>query len=943
MQRSTCWLTAAFALSPLLPHAWAQSTTPPACNLPSPTFVSSAPNIFNDQQEQDLGDALAERAESDLKILPPPPDDVITRVGEKLLATLPPTGIHYRFRIYDSGEYNGFSLAGGRVYISRKIITAVKNEDELAGVVAHEIGHLATHQTALEFTRALRVRLGITAVTDRADIFAKVHQYFSTPAKANESISTEEKDQLAADRVALYAMVRAGYSPQSFVSFLDAVTLNKGKRGNWLSDAAGITNEDSKRYRAGINLIASLPVDCQHTPPAAGDSFLAWQRSIIEERVKSIAQGVVGDQPLTLDPPIHPSPWRIRFSLDGNYILVQDEASIYVVDSKQKTFLFRIDAPDAEAAHFTPDSQNIFFNDSTLRVEGWSIAEKKRTMVKELVLFDGCQQTLLSPDGKTLVCATVSFHSDLPRVDLKMLDVESGKTVYDKPGFYDPSVTTQGSAIYQLELDALTGSFVANMFTSPDGRYLVVAVMSHVLAFDLFKREPVSLGGKLHDLQQQRMAFVGSDRLYVIDWRLGSKGFHQASLFSFPDGRLIKQNLIGDQQLNSVTQGPYLVVSPLKTYAAGILDPETEKLVQVSSFSAVDIYDQQSVEEEPSGNLKIRPVNSTSYSEVKLPLGPLPRLRVATFSPDGQYLAVSMRDRAEIWNLASGKSTTTMRPLRDAWFDPQDRLYAQALKYLDKERMQLQITMDPPSGKPLSDYELDQWQYRDLNYFFTSLGKNKSKVNHARLSVKPMESKTVAWTRDFDHETPTCWPADDDRLVLAWDVATDGARIELKKFPQLQSQLDARRNQQKGILLETVNSATGASLEQVILPEADLSHGAQDTRRAMVSGNFVLAHGEHNNTVIYRLKDGSKVAEFFGSAISTNTTLNLIAATNREDEILLVDEQTGKELERFTLGSPIRLARIIPPQAANDKTKSTSGSLLVLTADQVVHRLPLPR
>ena len=76
-----------------------------------------------------------------MRIAPPADDDELTRIGEKLLATLPPTGIHYRFRIYDSGEVNAFSVAGGRVYVSRKLIAAVKNEDELAGVLAHELGH----------------------------------------------------------------------------------------------------------------------------------------------------------------------------------------------------------------------------------------------------------------------------------------------------------------------------------------------------------------------------------------------------------------------------------------------------------------------------------------------------------------------------------------------------------------------------------------------------------------------------------------------------------------------------------------------------------------------------------------------------------------------------------------------------------------------------------
>jgi predicted Zn-dependent protease len=156
------------------------------CSLDPPSFTTSAPNIFNDKQEQDLGDALAEMFEAGMRLAPPLADDQLTRIGERLLATLPPTGIHYRFRVYDSGEINGFSIAGGRVYISRKLIAALKNEDELAGVLVHEIGHLSTHQTAINITRALRLRLHITEVTDRDDIFKNIHLLYNTPSKSHE-------------------------------------------------------------------------------------------------------------------------------------------------------------------------------------------------------------------------------------------------------------------------------------------------------------------------------------------------------------------------------------------------------------------------------------------------------------------------------------------------------------------------------------------------------------------------------------------------------------------------------------------------------------------------------------------------------------------------------------------------------------------------------------
>jgi hypothetical protein len=174
-------------------------------------------------------------------------------------------------------------------------------------------------------------------------------------------------------------------------------------------------------------------------------------------------------------------------------------------------------------------------------------------------------------------------------------------------------------------------------------------------------------------------------------------------------------------------------------------------------------------------------------------------------------------------------------------------------------------------------------------------------------------------------------------MVLAWDLSSETAQVEIKERPSLQHELQALKDRKKGMLLEAVVPETGAPIEQVVLPEAHLSVGTKDERRARLSGEFVLTHGEHGNTAIYRMQDGTKVGEFFGDVKATSVEAGLIAATNREDEILLVDVHSGKELERFTLSSSIRLAQIVPRTAQNK-----DGVLIVLTADQMVHRLPLP-
>ncbi len=911
--------------------AAAQATSLESCTLDPPSFTTSAPNIFNDQQEQDLGDALAEYFESDMRIAAPADDDQLTKIGERLLANLPPTGIHYRFRVYDSGEINGFSIGGGRVYISRKLIASVNNEDELAGVLAHEIGHLSTHQTAIEMTRLFKIRLGVTQVGDRADVFAKVHRFMSTPAKDDEPEESEVKDELVADHVALYAMLRAGYAPESFAAYMNASMMNKGKTGNWFTDVFGLTHDASKRYREATRLIDELPAGCRGKQPQASQVFLAWQKKLVEERVELTTQGVVDDRPLKLGDPLRPSPWRIRFSPDGNYVLMQDEGSITLAGVKPPRYLFRIDAPDVQAAKFTPDSQEIVFNDDQLRVERWSIAGAKRIEVKEMVVYDGCSQSLLSPDGRTLVCAKVDVDRNPPRIGLRIFDVASGNVLYEKPSFFELNAMSSYMAYLSFFTDAITGADMVTMLNSPDGKYLLTAAGHSVMAYDFESRQPIQLGGKLKGLVQSRMNFVGPDKLFVIDWDT-DKGLHPARMLSFPDGKLLNESKVGDQVPGSVTQGELLSVSPLKDYPVGLYDPVAAKLVFAWEFPAIDAWNKRIAAEDANGGLFLSALDSKDTVHLPLPLGPLPSPQAGEFSPDGRYLAVSLRGRSEVWDLATGAQVRLMRPLRDVWIDDQDRLFGQFPKYMNRDPADIELDLKAQRTKDLGKFDSGDLLYRNLQISFKPMGSDKATNRHVTLEVKNMETQAVAWSRDYPGYRPVCWPAEDDRLVLGWDLSSDTAKSELKDNPKLQQLAALFKDHKKGLLIETVTPETGAPLQQVVLPEIDLSHGWDDERFAQVSGEFVLVRGEHNNTVIYRLDTGAKIGEFFGEPLATDAGTGLIAATNREDEILLVNEKTGTEIERFTLGSPLRLARIIASQK----------QLLVLTADQVVHRIPLP-
>src|SRR5208283_115112 len=225
--------------------------------------------------------------------------------------------------------------------------------------------------------------------------------------RADVSEEDEEKNELLADRVGLFAMVRAGYAAKAFSQNLDRIAANKGKTGNFLTDMLGTTSDISLRVRMGRKIADSLTDDCKRLEPSSSADFKAFQEALRNLPIHPLIAPTPGLSSINLEPAMRQPLVQVRFSPDGNYILAQDEMSIHVLSRSPMKLLFSIDARWAQPAHFTPDSAHVVFHFVTMRVEKWNVASGKRESFHELVDYDGCSQTSVSPDGRTFVCLTM--------------------------------------------------------------------------------------------------------------------------------------------------------------------------------------------------------------------------------------------------------------------------------------------------------------------------------------------------------------------------------------------------------------------------------------------------------------------------------------------------------------------------------------------------------
>ena len=176
--------------------------------------------VLSQQDELSIGRLAAVEVEKENPILNDPTvTDYITRLGGRLVARSARSDIPYTFRVVDSPEINAFALPGGYVYVNRGLIEDAASEDELAGVLAHEIAHVVLRHGAEQAARANLAQKGIGVL---GQILGR-----GTGAAAGESAAQmvangvflrfTQNAERRADEVGARMLAEAGYHPRRWL------------------------------------------------------------------------------------------------------------------------------------------------------------------------------------------------------------------------------------------------------------------------------------------------------------------------------------------------------------------------------------------------------------------------------------------------------------------------------------------------------------------------------------------------------------------------------------------------------------------------------------------------------------------------------------------------------------------------------------------------------
>jgi WD40 repeat protein len=892
-----------------------------ACQPPPISLPPRPPGILSVEQEHAVGEARAAHLERYYMVIEDDPvADHLRTIGARLSQHVPDPAYRFTFNLVDIPIINAFTLPGGRIYVTRKLVAFTRTEDELAGVLAHEIGHNVTYEMGEWFSLLFKKVLKVTEFGDRDTVMELYHELIENSRRSSgpSPARDREQGQQDADSVAIYLMLQAGFAPQAYVNFWDRLADAKGKTGNWFTDLFGTTSPASRRLREMIKTGRGLPAGCMQAPPAnPTPEYDAWRKQVIAYSGLGRLERLPGRlSSATLEPPLQSDMHTLRFSPDGKLLLAQNDASIYVLTTKPLQTLFRIEAPEAYAAQFTPDSQAVVFHNAGLRVETWSVAEQQRTEVAELLIREGCYQTELSADGKTLACFTRGF-------DLLLVDVASGENILHRKTFLVPD-------FFQLLRAIRTGSdSQLNLITmgfSPEARFFA-ASGSHAIAFDLSSRKPVPLSGSLKRMLEHSFTFVDSNRIFGIR---GGKG-EKSAMVHFPSGNLIKEIFVGAARPTASADGKHLLIRPVADYPVGVVDLEKGEIFAAHDKPAMDIYDDLYVKEARRGDLALyNKEGGKLTASTTVPRGVLGSLRAAALSDDGQWLALSERGRGAVWNLKNGRRYYYTRGFRGAYFDSTEQaFYADYPEHEKEKRMIARLDLRENAVEPR--VELDEIEASQFGPLLLVRKPKKEDELDKNVTFEMREASTdkVLWSEHFARETPRYfvnWRL--GTMALLWS-ATDGtAREEIRQDAALTERARALREQEGDYYIRVVDVRSGQTLGRLLV---ETGKGSFRLSTLQVHGQDVVAADATNRVLIYSLATGELRARAFGRR----------PVVSAKGGWLALEEGRGK-LAVFELATMTRKAEFSFPREISMVQFGADGARLhVLTDNQTLYSVDL--
>ena len=205
-----------------LPPGMARSVEPPEFK---PGF-----NLFSVRQEMQLGKESAEKVDKAYPFVTNPQVmRYINELGRRLASLAPNNNSEYAwtFKVINSSDINAFALPGGYVYLNRGAIEAAENEAQIAGVMAHESGHVVMRHGTHEVSQALLAQVPLVILEgilgQSGSLTSQLTEMGLSLGLNSVLLKNSRSAESQADEVGTYILYQAGYDPHAMAQFFAIV------------------------------------------------------------------------------------------------------------------------------------------------------------------------------------------------------------------------------------------------------------------------------------------------------------------------------------------------------------------------------------------------------------------------------------------------------------------------------------------------------------------------------------------------------------------------------------------------------------------------------------------------------------------------------------------------------------------------------------------------
>ncbi|HEX7421558.1 MAG TPA: M48 family metallopeptidase [Thermoanaerobaculia bacterium] len=207
------------------------------------TKIAPGWNLFSPQDDIQIGQQSAVQAEQQLPMLNDPQvQSYVNRIGQRLAQNAGGPQFQYQFKVVNASDINAFALPGGYVYVNRGVLDQARNEGEVAGVIAHEISHVALRHGTHQASKAYAAQAGLSILGGilggkvgggTAQVLNAVGGIGLNALFLKYSRDLESQADIRGSQI----LTASGYAPQDMINFFHTLeSVDASRKTNWMSD-----------------------------------------------------------------------------------------------------------------------------------------------------------------------------------------------------------------------------------------------------------------------------------------------------------------------------------------------------------------------------------------------------------------------------------------------------------------------------------------------------------------------------------------------------------------------------------------------------------------------------------------------------------------------------------------------------------------------------------